>query len=76
MAAGLTNVVASLQNGVQAINNLRVQLTAFFPRITGTSSAPPSTVGAITFDSSLAVGFLQVTTSSGFSGWVPIYTSS
>jgi hypothetical protein len=76
MAAGLSNVAASLQNGVTAINNLRAQLTTFFPRLTGTSTAPPSAPGAITFDSSLAVGFISVTTSSGFTGWVPIYTSS
>jgi hypothetical protein len=33
-------------------------------------------VGAVTFTSSQSTGFMAVTTSSGFTGYVPIYPSS
>jgi hypothetical protein len=76
MATSLSDVMASGQNAVRAINGLRAQFASFFPQVTSTSTAVRGSVGAITFDSSLAVSFIAVTTSSGFVGWVPVYGSS
>jgi hypothetical protein len=76
MAASLSDIVAALQNGVSAVNRLARQIARTFPGAgaTVTSSAPG--VGDITFDSSLAVGFLAVTTSSGAVAYVALYPSS
>jgi hypothetical protein len=75
MATSLSEIFAALQNSVVAINRVRQQVAATFPRMgTVTSSAPA--VGAVTFTSSQATGFLSVTTSSGYVGWIPTYPSS
>lgn len=76
MAGSLSDVVATLQGGVQAINRLRVQLESFFPQVTSVSTAARGSLGTITFTSSQATAFLAVETSSGFIGYVPIYPSS
>lgn len=76
MAASLSDVLAALQNGVVAINSLRTQLAAVFPQATTVSTAARGSAGTITYDSSLATGFLAVTTSSGFTGYVALYPSS
>jgi hypothetical protein len=76
MTAGETYSAAALQNGVVAINHLRQQVAATFPRMGSVSVAPRGSGGTITFTSSQAVAFMPVTTSSGFVGYVPIYPSS
>jgi hypothetical protein len=75
MTAGETYSAAALQNGVVAINHLRQQVAATFPRMGAVTSSAPA-VGTVTFTSSQATGFFAVTTSSGFVGYVPIYPSS
>lgn len=73
MAFGLGDILQTLQQGVQAINNLRSTISTVFPQITATSTAAPATAGTVTFSSSQASYFMLVTTSSGFTGKVPIY---
>lgn len=73
MAFGTGDLLQSLQQGVQAINNLRMTISTVFPQLTGTSTTAPSSAGSITFTSSEATGFFLVTTSSGFSAKVPFY---
>ena len=76
MASGLSDILLTLNNGVQALNNVRVALTSFFPQATAVSTAARGSLGTITFTSSQATGFLAVTTSSGFTGYVALYPSS
>lgn len=76
MPSSLSDVIATLQNGVQALNNLRVQLSTTFPQATSVSTAVRGTDGTITFNSSLATSFLAVTTSSGAVAYVALYPSS
>ena len=73
MAFGLGDLLQTMQQGVQAVNNLTSTIKTVFPQITGTSTAAPSTTGSITFTSSEASLFILVTTSSGFTGKVPVY---
>jgi hypothetical protein len=74
MAISLSDILASLQNGVTAINGLSRQVATTFPQ-RGTFSNTVAT-GAVDFDSSAAIGFMPVTTSSGFTGYVALYPSS
>jgi len=76
MAGSISDLVATGQNMVQAVNNLRLQFASFFPQVTSTSTAARGSVGTITFTSSQAVSFLAVETSSGFIGYVALYPSS
>ena len=73
MAFGLGDILQTLQQGVQAMNNLRATIATVFPQITSTSTSAPTTAGTVTFTSSQASYFMLVTTSSGFTGKVPIY---
>ena len=73
MAFGLGDILQTLQMGVQAVNNLRTTISTVFPQITATSTSAPTSLGTITFTSSEASYFMLVTTSSGFTGKVPIY---
>lgn len=73
MAFGLGDILQTLQMGVQAVNNLRTTISTVFPQITATSTSAPATAGTVTFGSSQASYFMLVTTSSGFTGKVPIY---
>ncbi len=73
MALGIDALIATVQQGVTAINNLRSTIATVFPQITSTSTSAPATAGTITFTSSEASYFMLVTTSSGFTGKVPIY---
>lgn len=73
MAFGLGDILQSLQQGVQAVNNLRSTISTVFPQITSTSTSAPATAGTVTYTSSQASFFMLVTTSSGFTGKVPIY---
>jgi hypothetical protein len=74
MAISLSDILASLQNGAVAVNNLSRQVKTTFPQ-RGEFSNTVAT-GAVSFDSSAAIGFIGVTTSSGYVGYVPIYPSS
>lgn len=73
MAFGLGDILQTLQQGVQAINNLRATVSTVFPQVTGTSTTVPSSVGALTFTSSEPTMFILTTTSSGFTGKIPVY---
>ena len=70
---GIGDLLQSLQQGVQALNNLATKVTSIFPQVTGTSTTAPGSAGTITFTSSEAAYFILTTTSSGFTGKVPIY---
>lgn len=76
MAGPFGDIIATLQNGVVALNNVRKQLETTFPQAVAVSTAARGSVGTITFTSSQATGFLAVTTSSGFTGYVALYPSS
>lgn len=75
MPGSISDIVATGQRVVVAINNLTQQFTQFFPQATAVSTSAPS-AGTITFNSSLANGFLEVTTSSGATFRVALYPSS
>jgi hypothetical protein len=72
MANPLDTVIATLQNGVTAMNNLISIINTTFPHTTASSSF--ATAGTITFTSSQAAGFMVVTTSSGGTVKVPFYS--
>lgn len=71
--SNLTEILAALQNGVTAINNLNDTLTAIFPQATALSTTAAA-AGTITFTSSQAVAFLSVQTSSGGIYKIPLYS--
>lgn len=71
--ASIGEILAALQNGVAAINNLSDQIATTFPQASAVSTSA-ATAGAITFTSSLAAGFLTVITSSGATYKVPLFT--
>jgi len=73
MALSLNDILTSLQQGVQAINNLTIKIGTVFPQLTGNSTSGPATAGTITFSSSQAAGFSLVTLSSGVTVKVPYY---
>lgn len=74
MATSLSDLLGTMQQGVNAINNLIVQIKATFPQVSTSSTAAPSAVGAITYTSSQATGFLLVALSSGVTVKFPYYT--
>lgn len=74
MAISLTEVMTTLQNGVQAIRSLTAQIAVTFPQASALSTTAPST-GTITFNSSQANSFLTVISSSGATFYVPLYTA-
>jgi len=73
MALSINDILTSLQQGVQAINNLNITIKAIFPQISGNSTSAPSAAGSITYTSSQAAGFTLVTLSSGATVKVPYY---
>ena len=73
--ASLDQILAALQNGVTAINNLAIQLNTTFPPLTDPSSTTPA-VGTITYSSSLVAAFGSVTTSSGGTYRIALLPSS
>ncbi len=73
MPFGLGDILQTLQQGVQGINNLTAQIKTTFPQATTSSTSAPATVGTITFTSSEASGFLLVTLSSGVTVKMPYY---
>lgn len=76
MAGDLSSILAALQNATTAINNLNRQLAATFPQSGTVSVAARGSNGTVVYNSSLATGFLPVTTSSGVIGYVALYPSS
>ncbi len=74
MGFGLGDLLQTLQQGVQAINNLATQIGVIFPEVTAASTAAPSVVGTISYSSSLATGFMLIELSSGITVKVPYYT--
>lgn len=74
MAFGLGDLLQTMQQGVQAVNNLGVAIRAVFPTVTTQSTAAPSAVGTITYTSSQATGFMLIALSSGVTVKVPFYT--
>jgi hypothetical protein len=73
MAFGLGDLLQTLQQGVQAINNLTTQIGATFPQASAVSTS--ATAGAATLTSSQPEAFLSVTTSSGATYKVALYNS-
>lgn len=73
MGFGLGDILQTLQQGVQAMNNMTAQIRTTFPQATSSSTSAPATLGSITFTSSQASGFLLVTLSSGVTVKMPYY---
>jgi len=71
--ASLDDLLSALKNGVVAINNLNTTMSQIFPGATAVSTTSPSSVGAITFSSSQAKGFISVVTSSGATYKMALY---
>ena len=72
--ANIGDILAALQNGVNAVNSLNSRLqTTFLQQGTVVSSAITTANSTITFGSSQAAGFIAVTTSSGAAGYIPWY---
>ena len=73
MAFGLGDLLQTMQQGVQAINNLATQIGLVFPSVTAASTAGPSAAGTISYSSSLATGFMLIELSSGTTVKLPFY---
>ncbi len=73
MSASLTDLLTSLQQGVQAINNLASQIAETFPQASALSTS--ATSGTATLTSSQPATFLTVTTSSGATFKVALYNT-
>lgn len=71
--ASLGDILAAVQNLVQATNQEVIQLKTAFPHSTATSSFITAT-GAISFNSSQPVAFMVVTSSSGAVFKIPVFT--
>jgi len=71
--ASLTDILTSLQQGVQALNNLTSQIATTFPQAGALSTA--ATAGAATLTSSQPAAFLTVITSSGGTYKVPLFNT-
>ena len=71
--AGPAEILAALNQGITAINNLTQQIKNTFPRVSATSTS--ATTGTISFNSSQPALFLSVTTSSGGTYKVPLFNS-
>jgi hypothetical protein len=71
--ASLDDVLSAIKNGVIAVNNLNKTMGQVFPGATVVSTTAPSSVGAVTFNSSQAKGYFTVTSSSGASFKLALY---
>ncbi len=77
MAVSLSDILTTLQNGVNGINRLTQTIGDVFPGLGAVSTTARSTAGTfVSFNSSQATGFVPITTSSGAVGYVALYTSS
>jgi len=68
----LNDILTSLQQGVQAINNLNITLQKVFPQATALSTGSGA-AGSITFSSSQPAAFQSIISSSGGTYKVPLY---
>lgn len=73
--ASTGDILAAIQNAVQAINNITTQLRTSFPPITALSTSAP-VAGTLSYSSSLVTAFGLVTTSSGGSYRIALLPSS
>lgn len=73
MATSLTEILTTLQSGVQAIQQLNETLQSVFPQAAALSTAA-ATAGTITYTSSQAAAFLSIETSSGGTYKIPLFT--
>lgn len=73
--ASVTDLLTAMLNGVQAIEDLTIQIRDSFPSITTLSSVAP-TAGAVTYSSSLVSAFGLVQTSSGGTYRIALLPSS
>lgn len=73
MAFGLGDLLQTMQQGVQAINNLTIKIGTVFPQATTSSTSAPAAVGTVTFTSSQATGFMLIALSSGTTVKIPFY---
>lgn len=73
MAFGIGDLLQTLQQGVQAMNNLTIQIRTTFPQASAVSTS--ATTGTATLTSSQPAGFLTVITSSGATYKVALYNS-
>ncbi|HEY6020431.1 MAG TPA: hypothetical protein VIY48_11125 [Candidatus Paceibacterota bacterium] len=73
--ASLSDIVATLQNGVTAINKVVTQLKTSFPPITTLSTTAPA-AGTLTYNSSQISAFGLVQTSSGGTYRIALLPSS
>lgn len=71
MAASLSDLLGTMQQGVQAINNLITQIKNTFPQVSATSTS--ATTGGISYNSSQPALFLSVVTSSGGTYKIPMF---
>jgi hypothetical protein len=71
MSVSLTEIMTTLQNGVQAIRELTTQISATFPQATALSTS--ATTGVISFSSSQPETFLTVISASGATFKVALY---
>lgn len=76
MAISLSDVLSALQHGAVAVNGLSQQVAITFPKMGEFSAEPRGSLGGVTLDPSRAIGFMPVTTSSGYTGYVALYPSS
>jgi hypothetical protein len=70
---GMDSILDTLQQAVSAIRDMTAQLKTTFPQATTSSTSAPATLGAVTFTSSQATGFLLVALSSGVTVKFPYY---
>lgn len=73
MATSLTDLLQSLQQGVQALNNLTTVIQTTFPQAGALSTS--ATTGTATLTSSQPAAFLTVVTSSGGTYKVPLFNT-
>lgn len=71
--ASPTEILAALQNGVRALNDLNTTLGNVFPQATSLSTVA-ATAGTLTFTSSRPAAFLSIETSSGGVYKIPLFT--
>lgn len=74
--ANLNDLLTSAQQAVQAIRSLTTTLSNTFLQqgtVVASTSGVITALSTITFQSSVAAGFIAVTTSSGVAYYLPVY---
>lgn len=72
MATSLTEILITLQQAVQAVNNLATQISVTFPQVSALSTSA-TVVAGISYNSSQPTAFLSVISSSGATYKVPLF---